>query len=156
MDQSLWPLSLGESPRHPRGMHSQAGLQSFSGGQSAPQLTPSAYAPVGVGGWHLPGLDALQGALALYHHAQVGIPVGVVALGLCGAVRPTSPTCGEQPVNCAQEEKQSIHLVWPSFLDGLSGLSLSCLLRHSKPAFQDDTNVRARDTAQRTAVEEIL
>lgn len=99
-------------------MHSQVGLQSFSGGQSAPQLPPSAYAPVGVGGWHLPGLDALQGALAPHHHAQVGIPVGVVALGLRGAVGPTSPTRGKQPVNCAQEEKQSIHLAWSSFLDG--------------------------------------
>lgn len=74
----------------PGDMHPQTGPQSF-----APRLPPPPYAPVGVGGWHFPGLDALEGALALHHHAQVGVPVGIVALGLRGAVGPTGPTRGK-------------------------------------------------------------
>ena len=87
-------------------------------GGFAPQPPPPPYAPVGVGGWHLPGLDALQGALAPHHHAQVGVPVGVVALGLRGAVGPTGPARGEQPVNCGRRGKAVTRLAWPSLLHG--------------------------------------
>lgn len=87
-------------------------------GGSAPWLPPPPYAPVGVSGWYLPGLDALQGTLAPHHHAQVGVPIGVVALGLSGAMGPTGPARGKQPVNCGTRGKTITHLAWPSFLYG--------------------------------------
>ena len=49
--------------------------------------------------------------------------VGIVALGLRGAVGPTGPACGEQPVNCTQEERQSLTWPGPPFSRGLP----SCL-----------------------------
>lgn len=60
-----------------------------------------------------------QGALAPHHHAQVGIPVGVVTLGLCGAMGPAGPARGEQPVNCSTRGKAITHLAWPSLLHRL-------------------------------------
>lgn len=118
MGQSPWPLSLSV-PRHPEGMHPQAAPHHLQKGRSVPWPPPPPYAPVGVGGWHLPGLDAFQGTLAPHHHAQVGIPVGVVTLGLCGAVGPTGPARGEQPVNCGTRGKIITHLAWPSLLQRL-------------------------------------
>lgn len=109
---------LGEPPGHPEAMCPQTGPRHPSGGWAYPSAPRPPYAPVGVGGWHLPGLDALQGALAAHHHAQVGVPIGVVALGLRGAVGPTGAARGEQPVNCSTRGKTITHLSWPSFLSG--------------------------------------
>lgn len=129
-------------------------------GGSAPCPPPPPYPPVGVGGWHLPGLDALQGALAPHHHAQVGVPVGIVALGLRRAVGPTGPACGEQPVNCTQEERRSLTWPGPPSSVGLPLLPLSCPLHEAKPTFQDGTHVGARNTNQsfelETSVEDLL
>lgn len=119
-------------------------LSSLEGG-SALGSPPSPYAPVGVGGWHLPGLDALQGALTPHHHAQVGVLVGVVALGLRGAVGAAGPTGGEQPVNCGTRGKAITHCALSFLLRGISGLPPSCLLHGPKPTFQGDTRVGARN-----------
>ena len=120
MGKSLWPLSLVCSGT-PQACNHRQEPHHFQEGRSAPWLPPPPlpYIPVGVGDWHLPGLDALQGPLASHYHAQVGIPVGVVTLGLCGAMGPTGPARGEQPVNCSTRGKGVIHLAWPSLLLGL-------------------------------------
>lgn len=82
-----------------------------------PPLLP--YIPVGVSGWHFPDLDALQGPFTPHHHTLVGVLVGVVALGLRGAVGPAGPTGGEQPVNCGTKGEMVTHLAWPGFLHRL-------------------------------------
>lgn len=52
---------------------------------------------VSVGGRHPPLLHALEGALLDDGHADVGVAVGVVTLGLDGASGATGPTGGEPP-----------------------------------------------------------
>jgi hypothetical protein len=98
-------------------MHPLQDSRPLQGSGSAPP-PPLLYAPVSVGGWHFPDLDAFQGPFTPHHHTQVGILVGIVALGLCGAVGPTGPTCGEQPLNCGTKGETVTYLTWPSLLHG--------------------------------------
>lgn len=101
------------------------------------------YIPVGVSSWHFPNLDAPQGPFASHHHAQVGVPVGVVALGLRGAVRSTGPTRGEQPLNCDTEGEAVSCLPWISLFPGLSPKRLLHGLRR---AFKEGSEVTGRKT----------
>lgn len=120
--QSWSPSNLGMLAQ-PGVMHSQAALQPLSGGQSCPSASPLPYAPVSVGGRHCPDLDAFQGAFASHYHTLVGVLVGVVALGLRGAMRPAGPARGEQPVNCGTRGEAVTGLAWATFLHSVPGLS---------------------------------
>lgn len=101
----------------------------------------SPYIPVGVSSWHFPNLDAPQGPFAPHHHAQVGVLVGVVALGLCGAVGSAGPTCGEQPVNCDIKKRGSQLLTSST---GLPGLSPRCVIHGLRHEFREGPEIVGR------------
>lgn len=54
--------------------------------------------PVRVGCWYSPDLNTLENPLSSNNHTEVGVPVGIIALALCGAIGSASTTCCEQPV----------------------------------------------------------
>lgn len=51
--------------------------------------------PVRVGCWYSPDLNALENPFSSYNYTEVGVPVGIVALALCGAIGSTGTTCCE-------------------------------------------------------------